>query len=150
MNKAFVREPEFDGKAYCPHCGSLGTSVGQIVLDHHIPESVRQRMGDAAWFCGFATCDVVYFDLFESKVLIGELQIPVYPKDPEAPICACFGFTIDDLEADVNDDAPTRIRELLGKSKSEEANCRVLAADGQCCLREVQRRYMALTTLPDR
>ena len=142
MNKAFVREPEFDGKAYCPKCGSLGVSVSQTVLDHHVNESVRSRMGDTAWFCGFANCEIAYFDLFESSVAIEELRSRVYPKDAAAPICACFGFAIDNLEADVADGVPTRIRELLAKSKSSDANCRVLAADGQCCIREVQRLYM--------
>jgi hypothetical protein len=143
MNKAFVREPEFDGKAYCPHCGSLGTAVGQATLDHHVQPAFRARLGDAAWFCGFAKCDVAYFDLFESSVTVDELRAPVYPKNADAPICACFGFTLDELEADVSDGTPTRIRELLAKSKSDDANCRVLAADGQCCMREVQRLYMA-------
>jgi len=142
MNKAFVREPEFDGRAYCPRCGSLGTPVGRTTLDQHLPELVRSRLGDSAWFCGFARCDAAYFDLFESVVLVSELRSRVYPKDPTAPICACFGFTLEELEADVREGPPRRIRALLAKSKSSEAQCRTLAADGQCCLREVQRLYM--------
>ena len=145
MNKAFVREPEFDGKAYCPQCGSLGVGVSEATLDHHVQEAVRSRLGDAAWFCGFAKCEIAYFDLFESRVVVDELRAPVYPKDADAPLCACFGFTIDDLEADVSEGKPTRIRELLEKSKSSAANCRELAADGCCCMREVQRLYMMRT-----
>jgi hypothetical protein len=143
MNKAFVREPEFDGKAYCPKCGSLGAAVNAATLDHHVQASSRSRLGDAAWFCGFAKCDVAYFDLFESSVTADELRAPVYPKDADAPICACFGFTVEELEADVSDGTPTRIRDLLARSKSSDANCPVLAADGQCCMREVQRLYMS-------
>ncbi|MCA9121245.1 MAG: hypothetical protein H6822_21645 [Planctomycetaceae bacterium] len=143
MNKAFVREPEFDGKAYCPECGSLGTRVGEETLDHHVQPERRSRLGDTAWFCGFARCEIAYFDLFESRVSVDELQSPIYPKDAGAPICPCFQFTMEEFEADVEDGVPTRIRGLLEKSKSGEANCRVLAADGQCCMREVQRLYMA-------
>ena len=142
MNKAFVREPEFDGKAYCPQCGSLGVSVSEAALDHHVQPASRRRLGDAAWFCNFAKCETAYFDLFESRVSVDELRTPVYPKHAEAPICACFGFVLEDLEADAVEGTPTRIRKLLAKSKSDEANCRVLAADGQCCMREVQRLYM--------
>lgn len=29
MNKAFLREPEPDGRAYCPWCQSLGEAVGR-------------------------------------------------------------------------------------------------------------------------
>src|SRR3990172_2567479 len=50
MNKAFVREPEFDGRAYCPHCGSLGVAVAKGTLDHHVQESSKSRLGDAAWW----------------------------------------------------------------------------------------------------
>lgn len=146
MNKAFVREPEFDGKAYCPDCGSLGVAVSEATLDHHIQAASRNRLGDAAWFCEFARCEVAYFDLFESQVAVTELRSLVYPKNFDAPICPCFGFTIDELEADVAEGAPVRIRELLAKSKTSEANCRVLAADGQCCMREVQRLYIGQTS----
>ena len=144
MNKAFVREPEFDGRAYCPHCGALGVPVSAATLDAHIRDDARTRMGESAWFCSFAGCTAAYFDLFEAVITVDELTGPVYPKDSDATLCACFGFTLEDVEADVRDSAPLRIRELLTKSQSEEARCQVLAADGQCCLREVQRLYMKL------
>lgn len=142
MNKAFIREPEFDGRAYCPRCGALGTLVDKETLDHHLAPTARLQMGDLAWFCGFARCDVAYFDLFDRLTTADNLQNPVYPKDPAAPVCACFGFTIDEIDADVADGTPTRIRKLLEKSKSPDAHCRTLAADGRCCMREVQRLYM--------
>ena len=34
------------------------------------------------------------------------------------------------------------MRELLAKSKSDQARCAVLSASGQCCMPEVQRYYM--------
>ena len=144
MNKAFVREPEFDGRAFCPHCGALGVPVFAPTLDTHIQEDARTRLGDSAWFCSFARCEVGYFDLFETVVAVDQLTGPVHPKDPDAPLCACFGFTSEDVEADAGDTAPRRIRELLKKSQSEDARCQARAADGQCCLREVQRLYMKM------
>ncbi len=148
MNKAFVREPEFDGRAYCPRCGSLGTPVNRTTLDHHVQTQSRSRIGESAWFCGFARCEVAYFDLFERYVAVSELQAAVYPKDVAMPICACFGFTLEDIEADVSDGTPTRIRELLSKSKSDDAQCHTLAADGRCCMTEVQRIYMRRIAKP--
>lgn len=142
MNKAFVREPEFDGRAYCPRCGALGVSVGRRVLDEQISEAARQTLGESAWFCAFPRCEVAYFDLFEAFVPVANLKRSVYPKDPDAPVCACFGFTLDEIEADVRDGTPTRIRELLARSRSPEARCQTAAADGQCCMREVQRVYL--------
>ena len=144
MNKAFIREPEFDGRAFCPRCGALGLPVEHGPLDLHIKPESRNKLGDSAWFCNFQHCEVAYFNLFEAVVLVDELKAPVYPKDLDAPMCACFGFDYDDAEADVRDGAPTRIRELLAKSKSSEARCTELAADGRCCMAAVQELYMKL------
>jgi hypothetical protein len=142
MNKAFVREPEDDGRAYCPRCRSLGTPVGSGALDTHIRSESRAKMRDDAWYCGFLRCDVVYFNDFGEVILLDELKAPIYPYDLAAPICACFGLKYDDVEADARDGTPTRIRALLAKSKTAAANCSTLAADGRCCIGAVQDLYM--------
>jgi hypothetical protein len=144
MNKAFVREPEDDGRAYCPKCRSLGVEVGCGPLDTHVRPEARAKLRDEAWFCNFPRCDVAYFNQLDAVVTIDELNGPVYPKDVNAPLCPCFGFRYDDVEADVKDGTPTRIRALLAKSKSPEANCRTLAPDGRCCMTVVQELYMKL------
>jgi hypothetical protein len=144
MNKAFVREPESDGRGYCPRCGALGIAVGSLTLDAQFLEGSRKRVADAGWFCSYARCGVAYFNEFEIIVAVEELKTPVYPKDSDVPICPCFGFELTDIEADIRDGTPLRIRELLAKSKSPDAHCRTLAANGKCCLPEVQRLYMRL------
>lgn len=145
MNKAFVREPEFDGRAYCPRCGSLGLPVEHGPLDVHIRPDSRNKLGDTAWYCNFPHCEVAYFNLFDAVVLLGELKGAVYPYDLDAPICACFGLRYDDVEADVNEGRPTRVRDLLAKSKSAQARCEQIAVDGRCCMAVVQELYFRLT-----
>ncbi len=142
MNKAFVREPDPDGRAFCPQCGTLGITVGKFTLDHHVVAESRVKLGEGAWFCGFARCDVAYFDLFERVVSVSELRRPIYPKDSTAPICSCFGFTLEDIDLAIQTRSPKSIRELLTKSKSKAADCGNLAPDGQCCMQEVQRLYI--------
>jgi hypothetical protein len=144
MNKAFVREPEFDGRMHCPHCGALGVAVGTGPLDTHIRPDSRIKLGDAAWHCPYRQCEVAYYNQFEMVVMHSELRGPVYPKDLDAPLCACFGFSYDEVAADVRDGVPLRIRELLEKSKSKAASCQTLAVDGQCCMREIQKLYTQL------
>jgi hypothetical protein len=144
MNKAFVREPEDDGRAYCPRCKSLGLPVTSGPLDAHIRPESRAKLRHDAWFCSFPRCDVAYFDDFDAVVTMDELHAAVYPYDPNAPICACFGFSYDDVEADVRAGTPMRIRELLAKSKSPQADCQNVAADGRCCMAAVQELYMRL------
>lgn len=142
MNKAFVREPEPDGRAFCPTCGSLGDTVGRVTLDHHIQAEFRSTLGLDAWFCPYADCATVYFDLYQRTVSTNQLHGTVFPKDIDAPICACFGFTMDQLHQAISDRDPMTVRELLAKSKSREANCAVLAANGRCCMQDVQRLYI--------
>ncbi|MCC6491871.1 MAG: hypothetical protein IT424_02500 [Pirellulales bacterium] len=144
MNKAFVREPEFNGRAFCPRCGALGVPVEHGPLDRHIRAASRSKLGDFAWFCGYARCEAAYFNLFDAVVLTDELNAPVYPKDLNAPICACFGLGYDEVEADAQEATPRRIRELLAKSKSPEARCAALAADGRSCMSAVQELYLKL------
>ena len=144
MNKAFIREPEADGRAYCPRCSDLGLPVGVNPLDKYIQPASRAKMHDAAWFCNFPRCEVAYFNEFEAIVTVDELTQPVYPKNFDAPLCACFGLTYADVEADVSEGIPKRIRELLAKSKSPAANCGNLAVVGRCCMATVQELYMKL------
>lgn len=144
MNKAFVREPDPDGRAFCPRCGTLGTPVEHGALDEHIRPEARNKVGDSAWYCPYARCDVAYFNLFEAIVLVTELKAPVYPYDLDAPICGCFGFAYEDVEADVREGTPTRIRKLLARSQTPDAECSRRAVDGRCCMSAVQELYMRL------
>jgi hypothetical protein len=144
VNKAFVREPDDDGRAFCPRCGTLGAPVGGGPLDTHIRPESRAKMLDGAWFCGFHRCDVAYFNQFGAVVQMEELKAPVYPYDANAPICACFGLLYDDVVADVDDGTPTRIRAVLAKSKAGESQCHALAANGRSCMAAVQELYMRL------
>jgi hypothetical protein len=144
MNKAFVREPDDDGRAYCPRCSTLGIPVEAGPLDTHVRPESRAKMHDAAWFCSFPRCDVAYFNQFDAVVTTDELRAPIYPKDLDAPLCACFGFTYDDVAADAQNSQPTRIRQLLAKSKSADARCHTFAPDGRCCMSAVQELYMRL------
>jgi hypothetical protein len=144
MNKAFVREPDPLGDGRCPACGSAGTPVGAVTLDAQLPPQVRRGLGDAAWFCPYSRCDVVYFDMFERTVRAAALGRPVSPKALDAPLCACFGLSRDDVEADVREGAPRRVRDLLAKARSAEARCETAAASGRSCVADVQRYYLRL------
>ena len=144
MNKAFVREPDADARVTCPRCGSVGNTVGNGPIELYVPPGLRDQMRNAAWCCSNSACEVVYYNMFEQTVRASDLVTPVYPYDPDAPICACFGFTLQDVEAEADEAQPLRIRALLARSQSSEARCQAVAVDGCCCVREVQRLYMKL------
>jgi len=141
MNKAFVREPEL-AEYRCPKCGSLGSPVGRETLEAHLVPEALPRLAPSGFFCAERNCEIAYFDQFARSVQCDVLRRPVYPKDLEAPICGCFGFTREEIEQDIQEGVATRCRELVAKAKSPEARCGVMAADGRCCVSEVKRYFM--------
>jgi hypothetical protein len=142
MNKAFIREPEDTGQWSCPRCGSLGIAVHSETLAAHLSPEARKQVADAAYFCPFPRCEVAYFDAFERVVPVEALGKPVYPKDPSAAICSCFGLTLDDIEQDLAEGGVRRVKELLAKAKGPAAHCSTASPSGQSCIAEVQRAYM--------
>lgn len=141
MNKAFVREPDSTAD-YCPRCGSKGEPVGAETLKAFLTNEQRGAITESANFCPASKCEVVYFDSFERAFFTTDLQRPVYPKDPAAPICACFGLTREDIEQDVSEGVTTRVKAVIEKAKSSAAQCRQLAANGQPCIAYVQKYYI--------
>jgi hypothetical protein len=141
MNKAFVRETD-SNIDYCPKCGSEGQAVGSETVAFHISKIMQKKVADPANFCPTPSCDVVCFDALERVILKNDLDKPVYPKDPDAPICACFGLTRNDIQMDISEGVVTRVRQILEKAKSPNARCNQVAANGQCCVPYVQKYYM--------
>jgi hypothetical protein len=141
MNKAFVREPD-QGVDYCPRCGSKGQEVRRETILSYLPAGQKPAVADPANFCPAPLCEVAYFDSFERVVLTGELNGPVYPKDPDAPLCACFGLTRQDIEQDVREGITARVKGIIEKAQLPEACCATMAANGQPCVAYLQKCYM--------
>lgn len=141
MNKAFVRDSDND-EIRCPLCGAAGRSVPESALVAYLPDHVRQRLGQAVYFCDTPICEAVYFDAVEDYARVSELLQPCYPKDPDAPLCTCFGLTRDDIEQDLAEGTPSRVREIVAKAKTDEAQCSLKAASGRPCVGEVQKYYL--------
>ena len=142
MNKAFMREPDHSAQSHCPRCGSLGLPVSRETLEAFLLPEAMSAVAESAFFCPYPTCEIVYFDVFERSVGTSSVRRAVYPKDPDAPICGCFGLTRDDIDQDIAEGVVTRCKDLIAKSKSPAARCSILAADGRSCVPEVQRYYM--------
>ena len=146
MNKAFVRESD-NTETFCPRCGSAGTPVPWMTVEHHVSAEKRRTLAASCCFCMTPGCEVAYFDAMESFVLAADLVKPVYPKDSAAPLCQCFGLTRQDVENDVDEPVPVRIRALLAKSKSPAAHCDTASPIGRCCMPEVQKYYFKLRSM---
>ncbi|WP_336521924.1 hypothetical protein [Planctellipticum variicoloris] len=141
MNKAFVREPD-ETVSRCPACEGPGVVVRTTTLDAWVPGELRRRFTDSACFCGDPDCDVVYFDDLGGSVTRPELQRPVPGKDLDAPLCACFGLTREDIDDDIAEGGVIRTRTAVQRANSPEARCGALSPCGQSCAPAVQAYYM--------
>jgi len=141
MNKAFVKEPDETGQGRCPQCGSPGQAVGPRTLAAQLSSELAGRISESAWFCPYAKCPVAYFDMFERTIAADQTGRPIYPKDPDAPLCGCFGLTRHEIEEEVRRGSVARVRAFAARAKSPEARCELASPTGQCCLGEVQRYY---------
>ena len=141
MNKAFVREPDATDER-CPRCGGIGIPVSRAVVLRHVREPASVAIAETANFCPSPGCDAVYFDMFERVIAVAAVGPPIYPKDPQAPLCACFGLTADDIDRDLAEGVATRTKACLLRARTVEARCGELAPTGQSCVAEVQRYFM--------
>jgi hypothetical protein len=141
MNKAFIREPE-QGVERCPRCGSPGLPVQQVTLAALLTPAQLGELAQTASFCPYPPCEIAYFDMFERVVLAAALERSVYPKDPRAAICPCFGLTTADIEQDIDEGVVTRTRAAVAQAKSPAARCQQQHPAGHSCVADVQRYYM--------
>ncbi len=141
MNKAFVKEQD-STEGRCPRCGSPGSVVFQETLRAHLAPVMVEHLTDSAFFCSQPRCPVVYFDLFDRVVEETDVKTAVYPKNPAAPLCACFGLTREDVEEDIREGGVVRTRACIEKAKSPAARCAIASPSGQSCIADVQGYYM--------
>ncbi len=141
MNKAFVREAE-QAKDCCPRCGSEGEVVEPRTVAAHVAEPTSIGLTGSPCYCPSERCPVVYFDSLGRDITTEQLKGPVYPKDPEAPICPCFQLMRADIDQDVDEGVATRTRAILEKSKTAEAHCELASANGRSCVPHVQKYFM--------
>ena len=141
MNKAFIREPD-QVDSRCPRCDAMGHPVGPLTLAARLAADVRRVLAERAYFCPDCQCDVVYYDDFGGVVKRASVPGLIPIKDADAPLCACFGLTRDDIERDVEEGVVTRTRAAVLRAQSDEARCTTLAPNGRTCIPEVQGYYL--------
>jgi hypothetical protein len=142
MNKAFCKEPDSSLPPRCPRCGADGLEVGPDTLRAHLAPETAASLGEPAYWCATDGCSVSYFDLFERSVDVDAAHGLYWPKDPTAPLCCCHGLTVDDVDADLAEPVPLRIRALVQQAGQPDAACATKSPDGRSCVARVQRYSM--------
>ncbi len=140
MSRAFIRDPE-PGEPLCPGCRTPGDEVGPPTLEAQLAPEARTRLSGSVFYCVNPGCRTAYFNSWGAQVPTGSLASTTYPKDPEGPICPCFGITSTEVIAEARDGRKDRIRDLMERSKGPGARCRELCPDGRPCLPRVLRLF---------
>jgi hypothetical protein len=144
MSRAFVKEPETSGPA-CPSppgCGGAGVPVSRVTLQARLRPEAAARFAGEAYFCPDPACEVAYFDAGRERATREELVAPVWPKQPGAPLCACFGVVRETLQDFGRRGDKAAMRAFLERAGSPEARCESRAADGHCCATEARRVFL--------
>jgi hypothetical protein len=140
MSRAFVKDPE-PGEPRCPACGALGEPVGAPTLEAQLPPDARAPLGGAAWYCENPACPTAYFNAWGVSVPEAQLRSSTYPKNPERPICPCFGVSAADVLVDARQGRKDRVKDLVERSKGPEAKCVERCPDGKSCMTRVLRLF---------
>lgn len=150
MSKAFLKEPEAADPT-CPTpvgCGNRGIVVARATLQVMLPAECVGLLAEPAYACENSRCEVGYFDSWGASVPADLRARRAWPKDPDAPLCACTGLTVADLESDAQRKDPSRVRELLSRAKTCSAECLVRSPTGHPCADAARRVYSRASGLP--
>lgn len=135
-----MKDPE-PGEPRCPGCGGLGDPVGPTTLDAHLPAAARAPLGGSAFYCAAPSCRNAYFNAWGAVASSDQVTGTAWPKDPEAPICPCFGVMSGDVLSDARDGRKDRVKALVERAKGPDARCVQRSPDGACCITRVLRLF---------
>jgi hypothetical protein len=142
MNKAFCKEPEQSARPLCPTCGAEGQVVTEATLRAHVPAGDAETLAEPVAWCDTERCPVAYFDSLERTIAVERATGIHWPKCPTGVLCQCHGLTCEDVDADLAEGEPRRVREIVRRAGEPGAECALRSADGRSCVARVQRIYV--------
>jgi hypothetical protein len=140
MSRAFMKESE-PADPRCPECSALGEPVGLVTLKGHLEPEDCSSLGAKAFYCVNSGCHTAYFNAWGVSVPFERMTRTAYPKDPDAPICPCFGMTVAEVVEDARAGNRDRIRDLATRAQGPQAHCAENCPDGTTCLPRVLRLF---------
>ena len=137
--------PQKCGPEKCPQCQELGKTVKRITLGSLVRPERRPQipLQDEFCFCRNPNCDVVYLRPNEIIFRKDDLRVKVGLKesgDPTVPVCYCFGWTPQKIQAEMKATGKTTaIEQIKAQVKAGNCYCEVTNPQGSCCLGNVSQ-----------
>jgi len=129
----------------CPACGTQGKAVGPITIEKLVVEAARRRAGrtDGFRFCAERSCEVAYFHPASgTRIVKDEVRVRIGPKetDPPRPICYCFDYNLEQIQAELAATGTSKIAEdITEKCRQGLERCEETNPQGSCCLGNIRR-----------
>jgi len=136
----------------CPRCGELpgdctckSKAVKAMTVKSLVTEEALARVGQTEGFrfCFETDCDIVYFNpATGDRYLRDDVRVRVGQKEtsPPRPVCYCFNYTVEDIEADVAQTGTSGIPDEITKQcRAGLDRCEVTNPQGSCCLGNVRK-----------
>ena len=136
-------------RAHCPQSKTSARKIQRRTVEHLVkPELVGSISDSQYYYCDAPDCPVVYFNQDSSGTFTkGDLQVPVFAKDPgkEVNVCYCFDWTRGRIEEEIKETGTsTASREVAEKMKADHCDCDIKNPKGTCCLGDINRFVAAL------
>lgn len=125
----------------CPSCQAPGDLVAPATLDAQLSPDDRRALGDRAYYCPGPSCPTAYFSAWDATVPLARLRSRTWPKDPDSPICPCFGLKESDIVDDARSGRKNRVLEIREEADAPDARCPGLCPDGRSCVTLVMRIF---------
>jgi len=144
MSQAFIREPDAP-EPRCPApsgCGGLGQSVTRASLVANVGEEAALVLGEELFFCPDPDCEVAYFDATGGRVGVDRLLERRWPKSLDAPLCACFGVTLETIASWAREGRTDQMKAFLERAQGPEARCLSRTHAGRSCVLDARRVFV--------
>ena len=151
MSQAFVREPDAP-EPRCPApsgCGGLGQAVTRVTLTANVGEEVGRALDGELFFCPDPGCEVAYFDSTAGRIAVDRLIERRWPKDPDAPLCACLGVTEETITDWARENRTDQMKAFLKRTEGPEAHCLSRTHAGRGCVLDARRVFVREKGLPE-
>lgn len=128
----------------CLECGQRGRPVPATTLEALVSTPALTALRDHTGFrfCANPLCDTAYFRAQTGeRVPRGMVKVRIGQKEtePPIPVCYCFGFSAEQIEADVHRTGTSSIPEIIReKCRQGLDRCERTNPQGRCCLGNVR------------
>lgn len=126
----------------CPLSKTKGKQVKLITLKSLLNANALARLESdkTYYFCSEQECNVVYFNEEQQVFIKNDLKVPVFQKDIEedVPACYCFNRTRARIREEIKQTGKSQaVQEISMHIKANRCGCEVNNPQGSCCLGNV-------------